>query len=307
MAKPTPVRGLDAATPMPEAARALLGARLADVQRYLGKLGPDLGSDEVHDARVATRRLRGALALFGDRKRVRRADRVVQTLQDALGDVRDVHVQLDAFTAIAEKAAPLERTALRHVRDHLAARLPGRADELRSAIPRWQQDGLQALGRLEQLKPRGKLGGHRLRGRLVADLENLEARLLDAQRDPSATPMHELRKTVKRFRYALELLAPAMPTEIEEILGALTPLQETLGTLHDTDVRLELVDDHGDASTQGTDAVLKRLRADRDRQAQDTLRALESWEEEAVALRSQVLLSASPLKRGAPRRGGGRG
>ena len=247
MAKPTPVRGLDAATPMPEAARALLGARLADVQRYLGKLGPDLGS------------------------------------------------------------APLERTALRHVRDHLAARLPGRAGELRSAIPRWQQDGLQALGRLEQLKPRGKLGGHRLRGRLVADLENLEARLLDAQRDPSATPMHELRKTVKRFRYALELLAPAMPTEIEEILGALTPLQETLGTLHDTDVRLELVDDHGDASTQGTDAVLKRLRADRDRQAQDTLRALESWEEEAVALRSQVLLSASPLKRGAPRRGGGRG
>lgn len=307
MAKPTPVRGLDAATPMPEAARALLGARLADVQRYLGKLGPDLGSDEVHDARVATRRLRAALALSGGRKRVRRADRVVQALQDALGDVRDVHVQLDAFTAMAEKAAPLERTALRHVREHLAARLPGRADELRSAIPRWQQDGLKALGRLEQLKPRGKVGGHRLRGRLVADLENLEARLLDAQRDPSATPMHELRKTVKRFRYALELLAPAMPTEIEEILGALTPLQETLGTLHDADVRLELADDHGDASTQGTDAVLKRLRADRDRQAQDTLRALESWEEEAVALRSQVLLSASPLKRGAPRRGGGRG
>lgn len=307
MAKPTPVRGLDAATRMPEAARALLGARLADVQRYLGKLGPDLGSDEVHDARVATRRLRAALALSGGRKRVRRADRVVQALQDALGDVRDVHVQLDAFTAMAEKAAPLERTALRHVREHLAARLPGRADELRSAIPRWQQDGLKALGRLQQLRPKGKLGGHRLRGRLVADLENLEARLLDAQRDPSASPMHELRKTVKRFRYALELLAPAMPTEIEEILGALTPLQETLGTLHDTDVRLELADDHGDASTQGTDAVLKRLRADRDRQAQDTLRALESWEEEAVALRSQVLLSASPLKRGAPRRGGGRG
>ena len=295
MARPTPVRGLDAATRMPEAARALLGARLADVQRYLGKLGPDLGSDEVHDARVATRRLRAALAIFGDRKRVRRADRVVQALQDALGDVRDVHVQLDAFTAMAEKAAPLERTALRHVREHLAARLPGRADELRSAIPRWQQDGLKALGRLEQLKPRGKVGGHRLRGRLVADLENLEARQLDAQSDPSATPMHELRKTVKRFRYALELLAPAKPTEIEEILGALTPLQETLGTLHDADVRLELADDHGDASTQGTDAVLKRLRAERDREAQDTLRALESWAEEAVALRWQVLLSASPL------------
>ena len=307
MAKPTPVRGVHAATPMPEAARALIGARLADVQRHLGKLGPELGTDEVHDTRVATRRLRAALALYGDRKRARRADRVLRSLQDALGEVRDVQVQLDAFSAMAAKAPPPERTALNRVRKHLAARLPERADDLRGAVPRWQQDGIQALGRLEQLKPKGKLGGHRLRGKMVADLEKLEARLLDAQRDPSVTPMHELRKTVKRFRYSLELLTPAMPTEIEEILGALTPLQERLGKLHDTDVRLELVDDHGDASTQGTDAVLRRLRVERDRQAQDTLRALESWEEEAVALRSQVLLSASPLKRGAPRRGGGRG
>ena len=292
---------------MPEAARALLGARLADVQRYLGKLGPDLGSDEVHDARVATRRLRAALALFGDRKRVRRADRVVQALQDALGDVRDVHVQLDAFTAMAEKAAPLERTALRHVRDHLAARLPGRADELRSAIPRWQQDGLKALGRLEQLRPKGKLGGHRLRGRLVAELEELEARLLDAQRDPSATPMHELRKTVKRFRYALELLAPAMPTEIEEILGALEPAPGIPGdpARHRRPPRAGGRSRRREHPGHGRGAP--RLRADRDRRAQDTLRALDSWEEEAVALRSQVLLSASPLKRGAPRRGGGRG
>ena len=48
-------------------------------------------------------------------------------------------------------------------------------------------------------------------------------------------------------------------------------------------------------------------RGERDRQAQDVLRALESWEEEAIALRTQVLLSASPLKRGAGRRAGGRG
>jgi CHAD domain-containing protein len=307
MAKPTPVRGLDAATPMPEAARAFLGARLADVQRHLGKLGPRLVSDEVHDARVATRRLRAALALFGDRKRVRRADKVVSALQDALGDVRDVHVQLDAFSALDEQADALERTALRHLRQHLDARLPGRTEALRAAIPEWEKEGIRALGRLEPLEPPGKLGGHRLRESLIGDLEELEARLLEAQRDPSASPMHELRKRVKRFRYSLELLAPAMPAEVEEILGALVPLQDPLGTLHDTDVRVELVDDHGDASTQGTDTLLRRLRADRDRQAQDVLRALGSWEEEAVALRSQVLLSASPLKRGAPRRGAGRG
>jgi CHAD domain-containing protein len=307
MAKPTPVRGLDAATPMPDAARALLGGRLADVRRQLGKLGKDLGSDQVHDARVATRRLRAAVALFGGGKRVRRADDAVRALQDALGEVRDLHVQLDAFTAMGDQGAPLERTALRHVREHLAARLPGKTEALQAAIPRWQKAGPEALGGLEGLEPRGKLGGHRMRDQLVEDLEELEARVIAAQREPSATSVHELRKGVKRFRYALELLEPAMPAEVGEILGALVPLQETLGTLHDTDVRLELVDDHGDASTGGTDAVLRRLRGERDRQAQDALRALESWEEEAIALRTQVLLSASPLKRGGGRRGGGRG
>jgi len=306
MAKPTQVRGLQAATPMPEAARALLGGRLADVQRQLGKLGGTLAADPVHDARVATRRLRAALVLFGDDKRVRRADKVVSALQDALGEVRDLHVQLDAFAAMGDQASPLERTALRHVREHLEARLPGKTDALRTAIPSWQKQGLKALARLEQLEPKGKLGGHRTRGRLVAELEELEARLIEAQQDPSAGPMHELRKGVKKYRYALELLEPAMPAEVEQILSALEPLQETLGTLHDTDVRLELVDDHGDASSQGTDAVLRRLRGDRDRQAQDVLRALESWEEEAVALRAQVLLSSSPLKRGGGRRGAGR-
>lgn len=307
MAKPTSVRGLQASTSMPEAARALLGGRLADVQRQLGKLGGELAADPVHDARVATRRLRAALVLFGDDKRVRRADKVVSALQDALGEVRDLHVQLDAFTEMSDRAASLERTALRHVREHLEARLPGKTEELRTAIPRWQKDGLKALARIEGLEPKGKLAGHRTRDRLIGELEELEARVIEAQQDPSASPMHELRKGVKKFRYALELLEPGMPAEIGQILGALEPLQETLGTLHDTDVRLELVDDHGDASSQGTDAVLRKLRTDRDRQAQDVLRSLESWEEEAVALRSQVLLSASPLKRGAGRRGAGRG
>jgi CHAD domain-containing protein len=307
MAKPTPVRGLQASTPMAEAARAFLKGRLADVQRQLGKLGPRLGSEQVHDARVATRRLRAALVLFGDGKRVRRADRVVRGLQDTLGEVRDLHVQLDAFAAMSDAANPQELTVLRHVREQLVGQLPPKADALRTALPRWKRRGVEAIGQLERLAPKGKLGGHRIRERLIADLEELEARVIDAQQDPSATPMHELRKGTKRFRYALELLQPAMPAEVAEVLGSLVPLQESLGRLHDIDVRLQLVDRYGDASTPGTDSVLRRLRADRDRQAQETLRALDAWEEEAVALRTQVLLSASPLKRGAGTQGGGRG
>ena len=299
MAKPTPVRGLGPATPMPEAARALLGARLGDLRRHLAKLGTKLGPEQVHDTRVASRRLRSTLALFGGGKRTRRADREIRELQDALGGVRDLHVQLAAFGKMSDQAAPLERTALRHVRQHLAGQLPGATDALRAAIPRWQERGPAALGRLDGLALPGKLGGHRTRERLIEELEELEARVIEAQQDPSPMPMHELRKTVKRYRYSVELLEAAMPDEVAEILGSLVLLQESLGALHDTDVRLELIDAHANGSAEGTDALLGRLRTDRDRQAQDVLRALEVWEDEAIALRTQVMLSASPVKRGA--------
>jgi len=309
MAKPTPVRGLVGATPMADAARALLRARLADLQRHLSGIGTNLDPDDIHDARVASRRLRATLMLFDDSKPVRRADRVVRDLQDALGEVRDLQVQIRSFAKMSDRQAPaLERTALRHVREHLGSRLSEKTEALKAEIPRWGKRGMDALGKLDRLSPRGKLGGHRLREMLIDKLEKLELRVITAEQDASPMPMHELRKAVKRYRYALELIEPALPGEVAEVLGSLEPLQEVLGALHDTDVRVELVDSHAGGSTEGKDGVLRRLRAERDRQAQEVARALQVWEDEAVALRTQVMLSASPLKkRGGRRRGASRG
>jgi CHAD domain-containing protein len=289
---------------MDDAARALVGARLADLQRHLSKLGTktELDPEDIHDSRVASRRLRAALMLFGNAKRGKRADRMIRDLQDALGEVRDLQVQIRAFENLGDReVSALERTALRHVREHLGSQLPEKIEALKSEIPRWSKRGMKALGKVDQVGPKGKLGGHRLREKLIAELEELELKVITAEQDPSPAPMHELRKAVKRYRYSLELLEPAMPTEVGEIFASLVPLQDTLGTLHDTDVQVELVDNHSGGGTQGKDAVLRRLRAERDRKAQETLRALEVWEDEAVALRAQVMLTTSPLKRGGRR------
>jgi CHAD domain-containing protein len=322
MAKPSPVRAVSAVTPMPQAARAFLAARLGDVQRHLSGLAEakadsgtrrkgrvrqnPVSAEAVHDSRVATRRLRAAVKLFGSKGRVTKADGVVSALQDALGEVRDLQVQLDAFGKLAAKAQPLERTALRRLRQSLASGLKPRVSEMHTALADWEKRGLPALARFDKLKPPGKLGGHRTRGALVRQLEKLEARIIRAQEDPSPLPMHKLRIAVKRFRYALELLEPAMPEEIGQIYEALVPLQETLGQVHDTDVRIVLVDSLRAPSTAARNALLHRLRTDRDRQAHDVQRALGTWEEEAVALRAQVLLSGSPVKRATGRRASNR-
>ena len=58
MARPTPVRGLVAATPMTRAAQVTLQGRSGDLRRHLAKLRRTVQSDAIHDARVAARRPR---------------------------------------------------------------------------------------------------------------------------------------------------------------------------------------------------------------------------------------------------------
>ena len=296
MARPTSVRGLVAATPMVTAARATLRGRSADLRRHLARLRGRTESSAVHDARVASRRVRAALTLFGDRRRVRRADVVVSDLQDALGELRDLQVQLEAFRALARRITPEEAASLAKLQANLRGSLPSHVAAVRKALARFAKRGPRALRRLESLRPRGKLGGHRIRKRLVKELEALERRVIDAHERPAPRPMHLLRIAVKRFRYSLELLGPAMPDEVAEIATTLIGLQTGLGHLHDTDVRIDLIDLHAGGSTPASDSLLRRLRGERERQAHSVLRSLQSWEEEAVALRAQVLLSASPVK-----------
>src|SRR5512144_937462 len=94
MSKPTEVPGLGPSTPLSVAGPLLVRARLADVRRYEGALSGDgePDPDAVHDMRVAARRLRAALQLFGDAALLA-LERQVKMLQDALGAVRDVQVQ----------------------------------------------------------------------------------------------------------------------------------------------------------------------------------------------------------------------
>src|SRR6478752_4685055 len=102
MAKPAPIEGLDADIPLVEAARKYIAARLGDVRQYEQKEAsgtPD--PDDVHDMRVASRRLRAALELFDRKKQLAGAERAVKALGDALGEVRELQVQLSWLDAAA--------------------------------------------------------------------------------------------------------------------------------------------------------------------------------------------------------------
>src|SRR5262249_15019431 len=95
MAKPSPIDGLDVDSPLLDAAKKPIAARLSDVRQYEKQernTTPD--PDDVHDMRVASRRLRAALELFDKKGQLAGAETAVKALGDALGEVRELQVQL---------------------------------------------------------------------------------------------------------------------------------------------------------------------------------------------------------------------
>jgi CHAD domain-containing protein len=235
VARPTPVPGLRPGSPCALAGSLVLAARLADVRRYEEGVAA-LDADAIHDMRVATRRLRAALKLFGGAG-ARQVDRDVKRLQDALGDVRDVQVQLEWLASVARR---LTRAEAARMRAWIAAPLARGEPALRRALRRWTATTAADVERAAAAsRRRGRLGGRKMARRL-SRRERQAARLAASVRDdPRPSAAHELRIAAKKLRYAAEPLEPAFPSRVERLLAALVPLQETLGELHDADVRIE--------------------------------------------------------------------
>jgi CHAD domain-containing protein len=148
MAKARPIPGLAAAVRFGDAAAATVETRTREVFEHAA--GP-MDVDGVHDARVATRRLRAALEIFAPsfpRKRHKRLLREVKRLADALGARRDPDVAL----------ARLEKLA-GELPEHEAAEIRGLIGELRDE---------QAIGRERVARTLAEARASDLEARLLA-------------------------------------------------------------------------------------------------------------------------------------------
>jgi CHAD domain-containing protein len=236
--------------------------------------------------RVATRRLRAALGLFG--AHLDGAEAEVRRLGGALGRVRDLDVQIEWLAAACASAPASAARGIARLLDERRAELPAEERGLSTTLARWVGE---IAPRLEQLfatvEHTGRLGGGRTRRALRRRLRQLDERLDIALPSAEAWPAHRLRITVKKLRYESELCAAAFPDETSAILGALVPLQETLGQLHDRDVRVPLVERFlvhaGSDDEPGAVALLREAIGDRDRLAAEVLVELRRWDAERLA------------------------
>jgi CHAD domain-containing protein len=226
----------------------------AVLRKQLGLLrahepGTRLGDDpeELHDMRVATRRLRAALSLFGGvlPQRAHHVRDELRWLAQALGEVRDLDVQLEELVEWQKKAgerqealAPLHAVLERHRREARQRMLTvlnsDRYHKLMGSftfmVTRGPVPGIEA-SQAPVLQAAPALVKKRYRRvRKLGDAITTES---------PAEEYHELRKQGKRLRYALEFFGDIYGKPAKELVASLTNLQDILGAHQDAYVAVE--------------------------------------------------------------------
>jgi CHAD domain-containing protein len=259
---------------------------------------PDADSDDVHDGRVAARRMRSLLRTFRPMLDVRcarlmRAD--LRSFARSLALVREADVRRDLLLELSSSDPGLAAVDLRR----LVTMLDDRCLEARSSLARHvAEPGFAALAAAVQSE--SAIADLRIRSdvplgdvlRYVDDSWKKAVRRLE--REPTDTAgLHELRLALKHGRYALETVADVAPDEGSQLLRRLRVAQEGIGEHRDLVLAGHWLSSN--ASTLGgnlTRRLLadvgrreKRLRVQAASRAHRVLPALRRWRKSTQAVR----------------------
>ncbi len=268
----------------PSAADAVRRAIASSVQRLLradpvARAGED--PEGVHQARVATRRLRSDLRTFTPLLEPAWVDHLRDELRELaalLGAVRDADVLLERLRSAAatlptdgDRATAEGLLAdLEHSRDADRATLLAAMDDAR--YDRLLDDLVAAAARPALVEAATAPAAEVLPGLAAGPWRRLRRRVNGLGEDPPDADLHEVRILAKRARYAAEAVAPAVGPEATAFAKAVARLQEVLGNHHDAVVAQGWLRDaakrHRSAAfVAGTLAGLEQAEAQRCREA----------------------------------------
>ena len=266
--------------------RAYAGAQVQAIRERDPEVRRDV-PDSIHKFRVATRRLRSALATYRpvvDREAGDEIRAELKWLAGELGVARDAEVQREHFAAeVAEQPVEL-----------VMGRVAGRIDDhLRGVYKEGRAGALAALeseryfrllDTLDELIAKPPLtGDDRKAAKQLPDLVDHDWRRMRkaVRRAQSAeTPseqdheFHEVRKAAKRLRYAAESAGPvlddaatlaARAEEVQEVLGEHQDSVVSRDLLRELAIQVHL--DGGNAFTFGRLHAAEELRGTRSRDA----------------------------------------
>lgn len=243
----------------------LLRQRVGALRRVLG--GVRHGEPRaIHQARVATRRLREALPLVGAGKPGRRLGQLARRLTQTLGPVRELDVAL-GMLADFEAESDVPTAALACLRDAIGDERQSLHRAVARQVDEWdlhklQRKALAALERDGDARPRREQRQEQLaaaRRRAGRRAGRLEEAMAAAGGIYLPDRLHDVRIAVKKLRYALEI-ARQPSTRTDARIQSLKQMQDLLGRMHDLEVLIART-----RALQSTSVRDLRLSADLDR------------------------------------------
>ena len=259
---------ITAALPAGQSAATILLRLLDTVEANLGGVLADTDTEFLHDLRVAVRRTRSALKLFGDTLTGRAGlteDEVgffaseFKWVGDLTTPVRDLDVHLLGFEETARSLSAAKPDDLEPFRGYLeqrrrrelrilarglkSARFTGLTRDWRARLTAIEEGNSSArVAPVRSGRERGAAGEstgalamERTRTAYAKTVRRGAAITLES---PAET-LHDLRKRAKELRYALEFFAPLHDREDQaKVVGELKRLQDCLGEFQDTEVQI---------------------------------------------------------------------
>lgn len=322
MARSKPIPGLVCDAKAAAAIRAVITSRLAEMCS-LRDVALDWSDPEgVHDMRVASRRLRGALRDFSPYLRKRRLAPLIaeiKTIADALGLVRDYDVAIIALERIAENA-PTEVS--RRIQRFAVFRREAQAEVRVKLQPALEPERLMQLQlRFEQSFEKGLFATSVKKGAAKAPtylkiarsvcltrLRELERLSSSLYKPFTIKPLHEMRIAAKHLRYALELFQDCLKEPAAQTAKRVARLQSSLGGLHDCDIWIEDFGDAAHSKVPNLDFDLKQTSIwlmnyfikERAKHHRKAFGLWLSWEEENIGNVLRETLDGSSKARKAP-------
>ena len=240
----------------PDASYTLFGTeallkRLQALTQEIGGVRQAEDIEYIHRMRVASRRLRSALALFQGtlpRKKFADWDNQVKCITRALGAARDTDVQIAALDECLQNLPELRfKSGIERLRLRLQQRRQLLQAKVLKALDDWEAGAIgeemsQSLrqtlvqARLNQVEAVSPLVFQRAYSNISLRLEEFLSYESCVRRPEQIAELHAMRIAAKRLRYTVEIFAPLYEDELKEPLKAAREAQDLLGDIHDCDV-----------------------------------------------------------------------
>jgi CHAD domain-containing protein len=285
--------------------------------------------EDIHDLRVATRRIRTVLDIFQDQlpaKKIKPWLKGMRDITKSYGSIRDLDVQIIALDKIYQQIDDLKiRRGLNRIRLRIKQnreKKQEKTQQLTSTILKskitiemlaWAEATLESGANIENQYSQDlfQLANERIQSRLDEFLF-FEVFIFDPDR---IKELHQMRISAKRLRYALEIFTELYAGKTDFALNISREVQEYLGKIHDADFWIDFLprfaqkelsrihDFYGYNSafkqiTPGIDFLLENRKKERETLYNAFINDWKNWKlkETWLSLRKAIFLSSMEIK-----------